>query len=268
MYIEFYRLTEPPFSVTPNPKFLYMTEQHRTALNHLLFGIRQRAGFVLLTGEVGTGKTTLCRKLLGSLEIGYYTALILNPLLTAAQLLRAIVGEFGIEHRCRDRLGYMTVLNQFLLAANAAGRDAVLIVDEAQDMSVELLELTRLLSNLETDSHKLLQIVLVGQPELRRKLRSPDLRQLDQRITVRCHLRAMDLADTAEYIRHRIHVAGGERLRFADEAVREVFRHSGGTPRLVNAIGDKSLLAGYVRGTELIDREVVDAAVRELKEAA
>lgn len=269
MYIEYYRLTEPPFNVTPDPKFLYMTDQHRTALNHMLFGIRESKGFVLLTGEVGTGKTTLCRKLLESLPETDHTALILNPMLTGTQLLRAIVEEFGIEAHRRDRLGFINLLNQFLLQVNGFGRNAVLIIDEAQDMSTEILEMTRLLSNLETNSHKLLQIVLAGQPELRQKLRSPNLRQLDQRITVRYHLRAMNLSETAKYIRHRLRVAGaGDRLEFNDEAIQEVFHHSGGTPRLVNAIGDKALLAGYVKGLGCIDKDLVERAASELKEAA
>jgi len=270
MYVDYYKLTESPFNVTPDPKFLYMTDQHETALNHLLFGIREHKGFVLLTGEVGTGKTTLCRKLLGALEGGgYQTALILNPMLTGTQLLRAIVEEFGLECPTRDRLRCLSQLNQFLLQINASGHDAVLIIDEAQDMSTDLLEMTRLLSNLETDSRKLLQIVLAGQPELRHKLRSINLRQLNQRITVRYHLKPMNLPETDRYIRHRIHIAGGrEGLRFDRAAVAEVYRFSGGTPRLINAIGDKALLAGYVKQTHVIDKALVVAAVRELKEAA
>jgi len=267
MYREYYKLTERPFNLTPDPRFLYMTEQHQTALNHLVYGIEQRKGFILLTGEVGTGKTTLCRKLLASLDAACHTALILNPMLTGTQMLRAVVEEFGVECTRRDRLGYLTLLNRFLLEADRGGRNAVLIVDEAQDMSVELLEMTRLLSNLETESAKLLQIVLLGQPELRQKLRSPGLRQLDQRITVRYHLRAMDRAETAEYIRHRLQVAGADgRVRFNEDAVEAVYRHSGGTPRLINAIGDKALLAGYVRQSRLIDADVID--LREHKEAA
>lgn len=269
MYTEHYHLTELPFNVTPDPKFLYMSDQHRTALNALLFGVRQGKGFVLLTGEVGTGKTTLCRKLLKSLEPTHQTALILNPMLTGTQLLRSVVEEFGMESRGKGRLESIRLLNEFLLSANASGQEAALIVDEAQDMSAEMLEMTRLLSNLETDSHKLLQIVLVGQPELRRKLHTPGLRQLDQRIVVRCHLRPMNLEETTRYIRYRLYVAGASRtLRFADDAMAEVFRHSGGTPRLINALCDKALLAGYVRGTSYIDSELVGQAVRELKEAA
>ena len=269
MYVEYYRLEEPPFNVTPDPKFLYLTEQHQTAMNHLLYGIRQRKGFVVLTGEVGTGKTTLCRKLLDALGESCHTALILNPMLTATQLLRAIVTEFGIEKPGRDRLGHLSALNSFLLSVNAAGRDAVLIVDEAQDMSTELLEMTRLLSNLETDSRKLLQIVLAGQPELRQKLTHPGLRQLNQRITVRYHLRAMTQAETGQYIRHRLAVAGNAgALQFDEAAVNEIYRHTGGTPRLVNALGDKALLAGYVAGTTHIDQTIVDMAVRDMQEAA
>ena len=268
MYMEFYKLTEPPFNVTPDPKFLYMTEQHRTALNHLLYGIRQGKGFVLLTGEVGTGKTTLCRKLLASLEENFRTALILNPMLSETQLLRSIVSEFGIETRCRDRFTAMAELNSFLLHLNTVGGEAVLIIDEAQDMSVGLLEMTRLLSNLETDSHKLLQIVLVGQPELRLKLRSPGLRQLDQRIAVRYHIRPMSRSETGGYIRHRLNVVGGEKLSFGEDAVNEIYRHSGGTPRVVNTLGDKALLAGYVKGTSLIDKSVIESAIHEMREAA
>jgi general secretion pathway protein A len=269
MYNEFYNLAEPPFNVTPDPRFLYFTEGHQSALNHLQFAIRQRKGFALLTGEVGTGKTTLCRKLLEGLEPRVRTALILNPMLRETQLLRAIVQEFGAEVVGRDRLGYLTSFNRFLLSVNDEGGDAVLLIDEAQDMSVELLELTRLLSNLETASQKLLQIVLVGQPELRETLRRPALRQLSQRITVRYHLGTMSLSDTGKYIRHRLGVAGGEGgAEFDDSAVAEIYRFSGGTPRLINAAADKALLAGYVLGSKRIDSSVVQLAMDELKEAA
>ncbi len=268
MYNEFYNLADPPFNVTPDPRFLYMTEQHTTALNHLMYGIHQSKGFVLLTGEVGTGKSTLCRKLLQSLEDRYHTALVLNPLLSETQLLRAIIAEFGIEASCRDRFGALSVLNELLLTLNTAGREAVLIIDEAQDLTTPLLEMTRLLSNLETESHKLLQIVLVGQPELRLKLRSPALRQLDQRIGVRYHLRAMDLAETGEYVRHRLAVVGGTHVIFDDDAILEIYRHSSGTPRVINTLGDKALLAGYVRGTRKIDGSLVAKAIHEMREAA
>ena len=268
MYTDFYNLDEPPFNVTPDPKFLYMADQHTTALNHLEYGIRQGKGFVLLTGEVGTGKSTLCRRLLQTLDDSYHSALVLNPMLSETQLLRAIVAEFGIEESCRDRFSALKVLNQFLLSLNSAGREAVLIIDEAQDLTTGLLEMVRLLSNLETESHKLLQIVLAGQPELRLKLRLPALRQLNQRISVRYHLRAMDLAETGEYIRHRLSTVGGGEVVFEDDAITEIYRHSGGTPRMINVLGDKALLAGYVRGTWRIDADMIEAAVHEIREAA
>ncbi|MFP3938532.1 MAG: ExeA family protein [Phycisphaerae bacterium] len=272
MYHDYFRLHEAPFNITPDPRYLYLTDRHREALNHLLYGIRQRAGFICLTGEVGTGKTTLCRELLRRLDApSYHTALILNPMLTETQLLRAIVDEFGIETKRRDRLGYLGLLNEFLLQINSSGQDVVLIIDEAQDVSTRCLELVRLLSNLETESQKLLQICLVGQPELRDKLARPALRQLAQRITVRYHLERMNAAETADYLHHRLRVAGRTdtqaTVRFDPDAVREIYRFSRGTPRLVNAIGDKALLAGYVYRTGSIDRRLVRLAADDLREA-
>ena len=269
MYVDYYGLKESPFNVTPDPKFLYMTEGHEIALTHLLYGVQHGKGFILLTGEVGTGKTTLCRKLLDSLAAEFQTALILNPMLSPSQLLRAILQEFGVHHRCRDRLAYLSTLNSFLLSVNDVGRGAVLIIDESQDMSVETLEMTRLLSNLETESRKLLQIVLVGQPELREKLRSPSLRQLAQRIMVRHHLRPMSRQETAEYLRHRLTVAGSDgELRFDEAAIDAVHEYSRGTPRMINSICDKALLAGYVEQTKLIDQGVIRLAIQDLREAA
>ncbi len=272
MYKDYFRLREEPFNITPDPRYLYLTDQHREAMDHLMYGIQQRKGFTCLTGEVGAGKTTLCRALLHRLGEDYHTALILNPMLTETQLLRAIVEEFGIRTKRKDRLGYLRLLNEFLLRINSVGQDAVLIIDEAQDMTVSALEMVRLLSNLETERQKLLQIVLVGQPELRTTLNNPALRQLAQRITVRYHLKNMTADDTAEYIRHRLQVAGQDDrdsacVRFDYAAVKEIYRYSQGTPRLVNAIGDKALLAGYVYRTTTIDRRIVLTALNELKEA-
>jgi general secretion pathway protein A len=273
MYTDFYQLWEEPFRITPDPRFLYLTPQHREALNHMLYGLSERKGFICITGEVGAGKTTLCRALLNGLPETWHSALILNPVLTETQLLRAIVDEFGIETRRRDRLGLLTLINDFLLRINCRARDAVVIIDEAQDMPHKTLEMTRLLTNLETEKQKLLQIVLVGQPELRDRLRRPRLRQLAQRITVRYHLQNMSRQDTEGYLRHRLRVAGvkeeGGRpvLRFDRGAIREIHRYSRGTPRLVNAVGDKALLAGYVYRTSRINRRIVRRAIRELKEA-
>jgi general secretion pathway protein A len=322
MYKEYFHLQCEPFNITPDPRFLYMTAQHQEALNHLLYGIRQRKGFICLTGEVGAGKTTLCRQLLSQLRGECHTALILNPMLTGTQLLRAVLAEFGVQTRRQDRLGCLNELNRFLLGVSVAGRVAVLIIDEAQDMPLETLELTRLLSNLETDSQKLLQILLVGQPELRDRLAKPSLRQLAQRIAVRYHLGTLSRDDTAQYIRHRLWVAGGpERasatgladgdpaevialptggpiaaspteptaaagatepapapgasepagraspVQFDEGAISEIFHYSRGTPRLINSLGDKALLAGYVHGTDRIDRRLVRLAAEEMKES-
>ena len=272
MYTDYYRLQEEPFNITPDPRYLYLTEKHRDALNHLLYGIQNRKGFICLTGEVGAGKTTLCRRLLGQLGGDYRTALILNPMLTETQMVRAIVEEFGILTKRQDRLGYLRLLNEFLLRINAHGQDAVLIIDEAQGMTVQGLEMVRLLSNLETERQKLLQIVLVGQPELRTTLNNPALRQLAQRIMVQYHLKNMSQEETAAYLRHRLKIAGQDEndqnaVRFDYGAVREIYRYSHGTPRLVNAIGDKALLAGYVYRTATIDRGIIRTALSDLKEA-
>jgi general secretion pathway protein A len=271
MYKDYFRFREEPFNITPDPRFLFLTGHHREALDHLLYGIRQRKGFICLTGEVGTGKTTLCRSLLGRLEARFHTALILNPILTQTQLLRAIIDEFGIAADQPDRLGYLNVLNRFLLQANAEGRDAVVIIDEAQDMSTQNLEMVRLLSNLETERQKLLQIVLVGQPELKERLAQRDLRQLAQRITVRYHLGQLSKRETERYLQHRLQVAHGggiaPTVRFDAGAVKEIYRFSRGTPRLINAIGDKALLAGYVHRTGMINRRLVRQAAADLKEA-
>ena len=268
MYNNYFGLYEEPFSITPDPRFLYLTNQHQEAIDHLLYGIRQRKGFILLTGEVGAGKTTICRAVLNELGEDFHTALIFNPDLSRNQLLRAIIEEFGLWAASSDRLDHLNLLNDYLLKINSAGHDAVLIIDEAQNMSVAALEMVRMLSNLETERRKLLQIVLVGQPELRATLAGNELRQLSQRITVRYHLGNMTKSDTANYLRHRITVAAGKNdksfVRFEPGAIREIFRRSGGTPRLVNALSDKALLAGYVKRTGKISRRLVRLAAKEL----
>jgi general secretion pathway protein A len=266
MYNEFYGFREAPFNITPDPRFLFFSDKHREAFNHVLFGIRERKGFIQITGEVGAGKTTVCRAILTELGPTYKTALILNPMLTATQLMRTILQELGLEARRVDRTAYLDVLNRYLLEQAAAGHDVVLIIDEAQDLESDLLEQVRLLSNLETDQRKLLQIVLIGQPELREKLNQRSLRQLRQRITVRYHLSPLDRFETERYISHRLRVAGADgRPSFSSWAIRRVQRYSGGVPRLINAVCDKALLYGYVNGTYALDARAVGQAIRELE---
>jgi len=265
VYLQYYNLREPPFNITPDPRFLFFSSKHQEAFNHLLFGVRERKGFVELTGEVGAGKTTICRKLLEELGPRYKTALILNPCLTSYQLLKTIALEFGLKAHGIDRVAYLEALNEFVLKEVNQGNDVVLIIDEAQNLSDELLEQVRLLSNLETDRQKLMQIVLMGQPELRRKLQQPELRQLRQRITVRYHLQPLDLPETAGYINHRLTLAGANGTpRFDDGAIELVYQYSGGIPRLINAACDKTLLAGFVAQTGLITKQLADLAIEEL----
>ncbi len=265
MYDQFYGFHEPPFNITPDPRFLFFSDRHREAFDHILFGIRERKGFIQITGEVGAGKTTLCRAVLEQLGPNYVTALILNPCLTSAQLLRAIMRELGLEPK-NDRVACLETLNQFLLDELGKGNDVVLLIDEAQDLEPELLEQIRLLSNLETDQRKLLQIVLIGQPELRDKLNERRLRQLRQRITVRYHLEPLSRQEVERYIQHRLQVVGANgRPAFSPWAIRSIFRYSGGIPRLINAVCDKALLAGFVEGTDLLTRKQVRRAIRELE---
>lgn len=267
MYCEYYGLTEPPFALTPNPRFLFYSAKHREAFNHLLYGIRERKGFVQLTGEVGAGKTTLCRALLDQLDGQHYsTALILNPVLDADGLMKAIALEFGLDVRGLDRLETLTRLNELLLAQVDQGRESVLVIDEAQDLSPDLLEQVRLLSNLETDEQKLLQIVLLGQPELRDRLNRPELRQLRQRITVRYHLKPLNWSELTQYVQHRLEISGARGApSFTWPALWRIFRYSRGIPRLINAACDKALLAGYLARRRVITHRLVGRALRELE---
>jgi general secretion pathway protein A len=268
MYLEHYGLTEPPFSITPDPRFVFLSERHRDALAHLLFGVGQGGGggFVQLTGEVGTGKTTLCRLLLEQIPDTTRVALVLNPRLTPVELLETICEELhlGLEGRRGSLKALVDALNAYLLEAYAQGLRVVLIIDEAQNLSVDALEQVRLLTNLETPTQKLLQIVLLAQPELRTILARDELRQLAQRITARYHLAPLDPAETGEYLRHRFRVAGGQHFPFNAAAVRRIHGHAGGVPRLINNIADRSLLAGYVHDASLIDPRLVDRAAAEV----
>lgn len=259
-------MTEAPFDITPNPRFLFYSAKHREAYNHLLYGIRERKGFVQMTGEVGAGKTTLCRALLENLDEHYSTALILNPVLSPDEMMKAIAAEFHLPVNGLDRLDTLAVINDFLLRQVDDGKESVLIIDEAQDLTDDLLEQVRLLSNLETDNRKLLQIVLMGQPELRDRINNPRLRQLRQRITVRYHLRPLSRMEVNQYVQHRLQVSGanGEPY-FTGPALWRVFRYSQGIPRLVNAVCDKALLAGYVRQIARIDFGMIGSAIRQLE---
>lgn len=267
MYLAHYGLAEPPFSITPDPRFVFLGERHRDALAHLLFGITQGGGggFVQLTGEVGTGKTTLSRLLLGQLPENARVALVLNPRQDPVQLLETVCEELhlDVEGRRGNAKALVDALNAHLLEAYAQGLRVVLVVDEAQALPVETLEQVRLLTNLETDTQKLLQVILIGQPELRDMLARPGLRQLAQRITARFHLTPLDAAGTADYLRHRFRVAGGQHFPFDAGAVQRLHQRSGGIPRLVNVIAERALLAGYARDRATIDAALVEEAARE-----
>jgi general secretion pathway protein A len=264
MYKEFYGLREYPFNMTPDPQFLFLSRNHREALDVLLYGIRERKGFVAITGEVGAGKTTLCRALLDALDPDTRTALILNPCLSDTQILRAICEEFRLQPARSTKKDLYDTINAFLLRQLAANHNVALIIDEAQKLRPGVLEQIRLLSNLETAKEKLLQIVLVGQPELAQLLARDDLRQLRQRIGLRHHISPLDRQELGQYIQHRLHVAGaGDRIQWTEEALACIYSSSQGIPRLINVICDKALLAGYVAETFVIDEAIVKRAIEE-----
>jgi general secretion pathway protein A len=266
MYLEFFGLSEFPFNITPDPRFLFFSVQHREAFDSMMYGIEQRKGFIALTGEVGSGKTTLCRAILSSLPDDTCSALVLNPCLSGTQLLRAILRDLGLAVSEKgDRLDHIEQLNEFLLEQVRQDSNVVVIIDEAQDLMPEVMEQVRLLSNLETDQHKLMQLVLAGQPEFRERLSRPDLRQLKQRIMVNYHLRPLSEEDTRQYIAHRLYVAGAASdVLFDDLAARLIHKHSKGIPRIINAICDNALLAGYVDGTRVIGLKHAKKALQEL----
>ncbi len=267
MYLDYYGLREPPFSITPDPRFVFLSERHRDALAHLLYGIGQggSGGFVQLTGEVGTGKTTLCRLLLEQLPDNTRIALVLNPRLSPLELLETIAEELKIDLTGRrgSLKGLVDALNAYLLDAYAQGLRVVLIIDEAQNLSNDALEQVRLLTNLETPTQKLLQIILLGQPELRDVLGQPELRQLAQRITARYHLTPLSADETETYVRHRLTVAGCSRFPFTRLALRRLHHHSGGVPRLINVIADRALMAGYAKNLQQLGERQIDEAAAE-----
>ncbi len=267
MYCNYFGFREKPFTITPNPQFIFLSKNHKEAFAHLLYGIDNHAGFIELTGEVGTGKTTVLRTLLNQLDSdNYRTALIFNPSLSALELLRNINHEYGISSEDELSSRLLDTLNRFLLRENAEGRTVVLVIDEAQNLEPQVLEQIRLISNLETERDKLIQIVLVGQPELREKLRRTELRQLSQRIMVRYHLCPMDYDDTAEYVAHRLEVAAGRQLDiFTPGALKEIYRFSGGLPRLINVVCDRALLVAYTKNAREITSGMASASIADVR---
>lgn len=267
MYTEFFGLTEKPFAITPDPRYLFMSERHSEALAHLVYGVTESGGFIQLTGEVGTGKTTLVRTVLGQVPKKADVALILNPQLTALEFLQSICDELGIAmpQDKSSTKALIDALNSHLLKAHGQGRRTILLVDEAQNLAAEVLEEVRLLTNLETAKQKLLQIILIGQPELRDLLGRNELRQLAQRVTGRYHLQPLTQSETDAYIKHRLRVAGALVDIFDERARREVYRLSGGIPRLINVICDRALLGAYSLGLRTIDHKLVRQAAREVQ---
>jgi general secretion pathway protein A len=267
MYCDYYGFREPPFTLTPNPRFLFFSKNHLEAYAHLFYGITNHAGFIELTGEVGTGKTTVIRTVLNQLDNDYYrVALIVNPCLSSLELMRNINREYGIPGEGLSASELLRELDRFLLTENAAGRTVVLVIDEAQNLEPQVLEQIRLISNLETETEKLIQIVLAGQPELGALLERRELRQLSQRIPVRYHLRPMEFSEIRSYIELRLEIAGGRsNAPFTASAIKRISRFSGGVPRLINVICDRSLLVAFANGSREISESTVAEAARELK---
>ena len=266
MYRDFFGLKEKPFNVTPDPRFLFYSRKHQEAFSYLVYGIEERKGFIEITGEIGAGKTTLCRAFLSRLDKKTKTALILNSNLSPTQMLRAILDEFAIIPKGRSKKDLFDGLNKFLIEQLSLNHNVVLIIDESQNLTPSMLEQIRLLSNLETEKEKLLQIVLVGQPELRDKLKLPSLKQLRQRISIRYHIAPLDYLETRKYIFHRLNIAGSKGNIFFDEkAIDNIFGYSKGIPRLINVVCDKSLLAAYVMDTKKIDGRIITKCIEEIE---
>ncbi len=266
MYTKYFGFNEKPFTLTPNPRFIYLSKNHKEAFAHLLYGINNHYGFIELIGEVGTGKTTVLRTLLGQLkDENYRTALIFNPCLTGVELLRSINHEFGIAAESEYANELLVELNRFLLAENAEGRTVVLVIDEAQNLQPEVLEQIRLISNLETENDKLIQIILAGQPELKELLERPELRQLNQRIAVRYTLKPMSTNETRTYIRHRMDVAGETGgVSFSYYAIKWIYLYTRGVPRMINILCDRALLIAYGDERRRISSNTITRAIREI----
>jgi general secretion pathway protein A len=265
MYEDFFGLKEPPFNVTPDPRFLYFSRHHQEALSALMYGIESRRGFIQITGEIGAGKTTLCRTVLHNLCNTVHTSLVFNPKLSEFELLQAIVEDFGIQPKGKKRKDYFDALNQFLIQELKNGYNAVVIIDEAQLLTPRALEQVRLLSNLETTTQKLLQIVLFGQPELKELLNRPDLLQLKQRITIRYHVPELAPDECAGYISHRLKVAGAERNFFTEDSLKVIYELSAGIPRIINVLADRALIAAFTQNSKVVTPSMVECAQNDLE---
>jgi general secretion pathway protein A len=265
VYLEHFGFAEKPFNVTPDPKFLYLSAHHQEALAILSYGVRERKGFIVLTGEVGSGKTTLLHTLLDRLDPNIRAAYLFNTSLSQADLIRAVVEDFGVPTKATSVGDMISDLNGWLIDRLARGENSVLIIDEAQNLSPELLESVRLLSNLETSKEKLLQLVLVGQPELNLTLNHPSLRQLKQRIALRYHIPPLARTETMDYIVQRLRIAGARGQVFTDRALDEIYYYSRGIPRLINIVADNALLTAYASRARLADVDAVQEAVRDLE---
>jgi general secretion pathway protein A len=261
MYQEFHGLREKPFVLTPDPQFLFLSDNHRTAIESLLYGIQQKEGFMVITGDIGTGKTTISRTLLERLDKNVKTAVIFNSFLTEEELLESILLDFGFPSKGRTKKERIDALNKLLIYLLSHGKKAVLIIDEAQNLSIPVLEQIRMLSNLETEKEKLLQIILLGQLELDQKLRSDELKQLNQRIAIRHHLLPLNRTEMESYIYQRLMVAGSQgSITFSRLALHEIYKFSKGTPRLINLLCDRALLGGFVEQTHHIEKEIIKKA--------
>ena len=267
MYKEFYGFQEKPFHIVPDPGFLYLTDKHRTALTYLEYGLTDRIGFVVLTGEIGTGKTTLIKQLLKQISTDVEVAVVFNTNVSSQQLLELILYEFELEVPARGKAGCLDTLNQFLIEKYALGKRTLLIVDEAQNLSMNALEEIRMLSNLQSRKDPLIQILLVGQPGLRTRLQHPLLTQLSQRIAVSYHLASLSMKETKAYIAHRLRVAGSDNDKlFTQQAVEQLFHHSGGIPRIINLLCDAALVYGYADHSTTIDKSIIEHVVSDKQE--
>ena len=265
MYEPFFGLKEPAFNLTPDPRFVYFSRHHQEALSAMLYGVENRKGFIQLTGEIGAGKTTLCRAFLKRLNGNIHTSLVLNPRFSEFELLQVIVEDFGIKPLRRKKKDYLDALSQFLLDELKKGFNAVVIIDEAQLLTPKAMESIRLLSNFETTTMKLLQIVLVGQPELKDLLERNDLRQVKQRINIRYHLPSLTRDEVGHYIAHRLSVAGTDKSFFTEESLDLIHRITDGIPRLINALTDRAMLAAYTQSSKLILPSMVEYANSDLQ---